>query len=124
MELPDPRELRPKNAYNLVRLIDLAIRWLKTGEPELRVREELRPLLRDIKKGLWPLSEVIALSETLTPELEAARRESKLKKRADIGRAERVLKRVREETARRWANESPGPFGKDAPMATEARWDE
>src|SRR5262245_31312683 len=31
-ELELPRDLRPKNAYNLIRLLDLAIRWLR-GEP-------------------------------------------------------------------------------------------
>ncbi len=124
MELSEPRELRPKNAYNLIRLIDLSIRWLRTGEAELRVREELRPQLLDIKKGNMALSEVITLAESLTPELEAARRESKLPKHADVGRAEKVLRRVREEAARRWADQSPGPFGKDAPQPNDARWDE
>jgi len=124
LSLPAPRELRPKNAYNLVRLIDLSIRWLRTGEPELRVRDELRPLLLDIKKGRVPLAEVIALAESLTPELEAARKESKLPKRADVRRADALLRRVREEAARRFFEGSEGPFGKDAPAAPEARWDE
>lgn len=124
MGLPEPRELRPKNAYNLVRLIDLSIRWLRTGEPELRVRGELRPLLLDIKKGRVPLSEVISIAESLTPELEAARRESRLPKRADVRRAEDALRRVREEATRRWAFGAEGPFGKGAPPAPDARWDE
>ncbi|TKC98549.1 DNA polymerase beta superfamily protein [Polyangium fumosum] len=122
--LPSPRELRPKNAYNLVRLIDLSIRWLRTGAPELCVRDELRPVLLDIKKGRVPLADVITLAESLTPELEAARRESKLPRRADVRRAEAVLRRVREEAARRFFEGREGPFGKDAAPAPEARWDE
>ncbi len=123
-KLPAPRELRPKNAYNLIRLIDLSICWLRTGEPELCVRDELRPVLLDIKKGRMPLSEVITLAESMTPELEAARKESKLPRRADVRRAEVVLRRVREEAARRFFEGGDGPFGKDAPAAPEARWDE
>jgi hypothetical protein len=122
--LPAPRELRPKNAYNLVRLIDLSIRWLRTGEAELRVRDELRPTLLDIKKGRMPLADVVRLAESLTPELEAARKETKLPKRADVRRAEVVLRRAREEAARRFCAGAPGPFGRDAPSAPEARWDE
>src|SRR5262249_19139789 len=124
LDLPEPRELRPKNAYNLVRLIDLSIRWLRTGEPELKVRDDLRPFLLDIKKGRVPLSEVIRAAEALTPELEAARRESKLPKRADVRRAEVVLMRAREEAARHHCEGREGPFGKEAPKPPEARWDE
>src|SRR5690606_27151259 len=29
-----PRELRPKNAYNLLRLLATATRWLRTGQPD------------------------------------------------------------------------------------------
>jgi hypothetical protein len=123
-ELAVPRELRPKNAYNLIRLIDLSIRWLRTGVPELSVRDELRPVLLDIKKGRTPLSEVIALAEAMTPELEAARRESTLPRHADVGRADAVLRRAREEAARRWIEKAPGPFGAQAPPPPEARWDE
>ena len=36
-ELELPRDLRPKNAYNLIRLLDLAIRWLAGEPPEVRV---------------------------------------------------------------------------------------
>lgn len=31
-----PRDLRPKNAYNLIRLLDLAIRWLRGEPPDVR----------------------------------------------------------------------------------------
>jgi hypothetical protein len=41
-ELALPRDLRPKNAYNLIRLLDLAIRWLAGEPPDVRVSEALR----------------------------------------------------------------------------------
>jgi hypothetical protein len=119
-----PRELRPKNAYNLIRLIDLSINWLRTGEAELCVRPALRPLLLDIKKGRVPLSEVVAMAESMTPELEAARRESRLPRRADVRRAEIALASAREEAARRYFARVPGPFGVDAPAPPVARWDD
>jgi len=40
---PEPaRELRPKNAYNLLRLIHVATGWLRTGRPELEMRGAVR----------------------------------------------------------------------------------
>ena len=48
-ELPLPRDLRPKNAYNLIRLLDLAIRWLSGETPDVRVPDRLRPTLLAIK---------------------------------------------------------------------------
>ena len=38
-DLPVPRDLRPKNAYNLIRLLDLGIRWLSGETPDVRVPE-------------------------------------------------------------------------------------
>ena len=55
-----PRDLRPKNAYNLIRLLDLAIRWLR-GEPrDVRVSDALRPTLLAIKRGEVPMPDVMA----------------------------------------------------------------
>ncbi|MCA9678181.1 MAG: nucleotidyltransferase domain-containing protein, partial [Myxococcales bacterium] len=67
-----PREQRPKNAYNLIRLLDLAIRWLESDEtaPPLRVPDALRPTLWAIKRGEVPMAEVVAMARALTPRLE------------------------------------------------------
>ncbi|AUX46984.1 hypothetical protein SOCE26_084950 [Sorangium cellulosum] len=112
----DPaRDLRPKNAYNLVRLIATAIRWLRDGEVDLVVRGELRETLLAIKTGAWPLDRTLELAEAMTPELEAARLATKLPPHPDVPRAEALLRRVREEVARRHLAAEPGPLGAGAP---------
>lgn len=124
LALDTPRELRPKNAYNLLRLIDLSTRWLRGEDRGLRVPDAIRPTLLSIKRGEVEMSEVLAMARAMTPALEAARRESPLPKRPDLSRAEAALRRVREDCARRWAEGTPGPWGRDAPTAPDARWDD
>jgi hypothetical protein len=119
-----PRDLRPKNAYNLIRLLDLAIRWLAGEPPDVRASDAIRPTLLAIKRGELAMTEVMAIARSLTPRLEAARQASPLPKYADLGRAERVLRDVRDEAARRWLARAPGPWGADAPAAPEARFDD
>jgi hypothetical protein len=119
-----PRDLRPKNAYNLIRLLDLAIRWLGGEPPDVRVTAALEPTLVAIKRGEVATADVMALARELTPRLEAARQTSPLPVRADVARAERVLREVREDAARRWLTKAAGPWGADAPAAPEASWDE
>jgi hypothetical protein len=46
-----PRDLRPKNAYNLIRLLDLAIRWLGSEPPAVRSSDQIRPTLIAIKRA-------------------------------------------------------------------------
>jgi len=122
-ELELPRDLRPKNAYNLIRLLDSAIRWLGGEPPDVRVSEALRPTLVAIKRGEVPMPDVMALAHELTPRLEAARQTSPLPRHADVARAERVLRAVRDEAARRWLDRAPGPWGEGAPTPPEARYD-
>lgn len=119
-----PRELRPKNAYNLVRLLATATRWLREGTPTFVAEGELRDRLLAIKKGDVALDDVLAQAEAMGPELERARDESKLPKRPDVERADRLLRRIGEELARRWVSKVPGPLGKDAPPAPEVTWNE
>lgn len=118
-----PRELRPKNAYNLLRLIATAIDWLKTGEPRLEVRGPIRDRLLSIKAGEVPLGEVLDEAEAMTTELEAARKSTPLPERADVTAVDRLLRRVRAEAARRFVNDEPGPWGADAPTLPEATWE-
>ncbi len=117
-----PRDLRPKNAYNLIRLLDLAIRWLGAHEPpSLRVPDALRGELLAIKRGEVPMAEVLARARAMTPRLEQARAASTLPATADVARAEAVLRAAREEAARRHVMAAAGPWGADAappPVAT------
>jgi RNA repair pathway DNA polymerase beta family len=118
-----PRDLRPKNAYNLIRLLDLAIRLLKGEPPTVQVSPGLRPTLLAIKQGERAMSEVMQMARQLTPELEAARDASPLPTTPDIARVERVLRAAREIAARRWVLGEPGPWGKDAPEPAVASFD-
>jgi hypothetical protein len=123
-ELALPRDLRPKNAYNLVRLLDLAVRWLRGEPPNVRASDELRPLLLAIKAGELPTSEVIEHARELAPKLEAARQASPLPRKPDVARADRVLREARLVAARRWVSQERGPWGSTAPDPSEASWDE
>jgi len=123
-ELALPRDLRPKNAYNLIRLLDLAIRWLSGESPDVRASEAIRPTLLAIKRGEVAMPDVMALARELTPRLEAARQASRLPRHGDIARAERVLRAVRDEAARRWLARAEGPWGAAAAQAPEARFDD
>ncbi|MDQ3300040.1 MAG: nucleotidyltransferase domain-containing protein [Myxococcota bacterium] len=123
-ELELPRDLRPKNAYNLIRLLDLAIRWLRGEPPDVRVSEALRPTLIAIKAGDVPTPDVMALARELTPKLEAARQAGTLRRHPDVARAERVLRAVRAEAARRYVAQDSGAWGADAAPPPEASYDE
>lgn len=119
-----PRELRPKNAYNLLRLIVTASRWLREGAPTFEVEGDLRQRLLAVKRGEVPISDVLAEAEAMTPELEAARDASRLPARPDVARADALLRRIGEEVARRWTSRAAGPFGADAPPPPEVVWSE
>lgn len=122
-QLEMPRDLRPKNAYNLIRLLDTAIRWLGGEPPTVRVSEPLRPTLLAIKRGQVPMPDVMALARELTPRLEAARATSPLPRYPDVAAADRVLREAREEAARRFIHAVAGPWGADAPIPPEAKFD-
>jgi hypothetical protein len=119
-----PREVRPKNAYNLVRLLETARRWLAEGTPSFELTGATRERLLAIKGGRVALGDVLAEAEAMAPAVERARDASRLPARPDIARADALLRRVGEELARRWVSGEPGPFGRDAPPAPEAAWSE
>ena len=121
-DLPVPRDPRPKNAYNLIRLLDLGIRWLSGEPPSVRVPDALRPTLLAIKQGEVPMLDVMALAKELTPKLEAAREKSRLPKRGDVAAADKVLRDVRAEAARRAIHLVPGPWGEHAIHPPEAHF--
>ncbi|MCP3097480.1 nucleotidyltransferase domain-containing protein [Myxococcus sp. K15C18031901] len=119
---PSARELRPKNAYNLLRLVSTATGWLRHGEPTFEATGALKARLLDIKGGKVPLEEVLRDAEALAPELEAAQRDSRLPEHPDFARADRLLRRVGEELAHRWVTKAPGPLGRDAPEPPAMEW--
>lgn len=107
---PDARSLRPKNAYNLLRLIELARGWLLTGTPVFEATGEFRQRLLAIKRGERALEDVLAEAEAMSPALEAARDASTLPEQPDYQRADGLLKRLASELARRHVLKVPGPW--------------
>lgn len=96
-----PRELRPKNAYNLLRLMRGAIDWLQNGAPNFVATGAFRERLWAIKKGQVPLEEVLVEAESMAPELEKARASQALPEKADFERADKLVRKISEEVARR-----------------------
>lgn len=117
-----PRELRPKNAYNLIRLLATATGWLRDGAPTFAATGPLRDRLLAIKRGEVQLSAVIEEAEAMSLELERARDASALPRRPDVARADALLRRIHEEIARRWVNRAPGFLGESAPPPPEVEW--
>lgn len=115
LALAPARELRPKNAYNLLRLLYLAAGWLADGRPVFEATGARRARLFAIKRGEIPLGEVLAEAESLLPELLALKERSPLPVRPDVERADQLLRRVRTELARRSLACEPGPWGRDMP---------
>jgi hypothetical protein len=107
---PDARSLRPKNAYNLLRLIELARGWLETGTPTFEARGAMRERLLAIKRGKVPLDDVLREAEAQSPALEAARDASPLPEQPDFERADALLRRLHVELARRHIERVPGPW--------------
>jgi hypothetical protein len=123
-ELELSRDLRPKNAYNLVRLIGTAIHWLREGQPALEATGAFRDLLFSIKRGQLSLDETLREADLRARDLEAARQESPLPRHADVARADALLRRVGEELARRHLEGAPGPFGEGAPPCPALSFDD
>lgn len=119
-----PREVRPKNAYNLLRLLFVAEDWLRTGTPHLRMEGERRARLVAVKRGEVALDDLLAEAETLVPAIDEARQHSPLPERADVARIDAVLREVGIEIARRHVANEPGPWGADAPTPPGARWED
>ena len=78
------------SANDIIRLLDLAIRWLTGEPPDVRASEEIRPTLLAIKRGEVPMPDVMALARELTPKLESARTTSPLPRYPDVAAADRV----------------------------------
>lgn len=110
-DLELPRELRPKNAYNLLRITSCAIQWLRTGEPLIAVEGELRERLLAIKRGEVPLERSLEWTDQLAPELERAREASTLSDRPDFIRADALLLEAREFAASCWLARSDDAWG-------------
>lgn len=109
-----PRELRPKNAYNLLRIVSCAVQWLRTGEPMIAAEGELRDRLLAIKRGEVDLETSLQWTDAVAVGLDDARAHSVLPEEPDYARADAVLLKLRAAAAQRWLDQEPGPWGRDA----------
>lgn len=92
---------RPKNAYNLLRILHMANRWLRTGAPMIAVDDPgLRARLLTIKAGEADLDDVLAEAEAVAAEADAALPRTPLPATPDTDAARRLLDRIRTRTAR------------------------
>ncbi len=117
-----PRRLRPKNAYNLLRLLITATGWLKSGAPEFEMTGAARTELLAIKRGEVELEAVLARAEELSRALDEAHRTTKLPERPDLARAQALVVRIREEAARRWLSDCDDSFGRRAAPVPLPEW--
>jgi len=98
-ELIHPRKYRPKNAYNLIRLLYSGINWMKEGEPLIEVKGEIREELLLIKKGEVPIEDTIEKAHDLAKEFEKAYEVTKLPPEPDYEKADKLLRKCREQMA-------------------------
>ncbi len=118
---PEPaRELRPKNAYNLLRLIHVATGWLRTGRPELEMKGAVRERLLEIKRAP-------SISTRCSRRRSGSFRRSRpratrrtLPKRPDVARADALLRGSARRSPGAGSRGTPGPFGADAPPPPRA----
>ncbi len=96
-----PAAYRPKNAYNLLRLLHSYVSWLRTGEPMILVPEPLKARLLQIKTQAVPMQEVVGEARVIADTLDDEAKTSKLPERPDYQAADEFLKACRRERARR-----------------------
>lgn len=96
-----PDEVRPKNAYNLVRLLHSCLHWLARGEPLIRIEGPLRDELLAIKEERTPLDATLARAEELVREIEKRANEATLlPEEPDVAAADAIVRAARTEAAR------------------------
>lgn len=96
-----PEEVRPKNAYNLVRLLHSCVHWLEHGTPLIAVGEPLKAELLDIKRGQVSLEHTLARAAEVAAAVDdAARRCTCLPESPDFTAADALLREARRQSAR------------------------
>lgn len=96
-----PPPVRPKNAYNLLRLLHSCVHWLRTGEPLIQVAGPLRVRLLQIKEQNVPIEDVVQEAKSMSDTLDAEAEAAVLPARPNYEAADEFLKMCRREQARR-----------------------
>lgn len=96
-----PEEVRPKNAYNLVRLLHSCVHWLTHGTPLITVTEPLKSELVAIKRGQVSLEHTLARAAEVAGVVDEAARSCRcLPESPDFGAADALLREARRLSAR------------------------
>lgn len=97
-----PKPFRPKNAYNLLRLLHSCRHWLDHGTPLIQVTGDLRATLLGIKEGRTPLTETIRMAHEVAATLDEVAQTSKLPASPRYQDADALLQRCRMQAAQRY----------------------
>lgn len=97
-----PDEVRPKNAYNLVRLLHSCAHWIEHGEPLIVVDGALKPLLLSIKRSEISLAKTLeyAADAVALVDERVQRGVTPLKDEPDVDAADALLRQARRDAAR------------------------
>lgn len=97
----DPGKIaRPKNAYNLLRLLYSALRWIREGQPLMTVEGAIREELMAIKQSQVPIDDVLKRGFDLAAEVEEAHSQSScLPDQPDFDAAHDLLIEIRRAAA-------------------------
>lgn len=115
----EPAPTRPKNAYNLLRLLHSCLHCLRTAEPLIRVEGALRETLMAVKNQRLPLADVLERARVLAKEIDAGAKESRLPEKPDFAAADDFLKLCRRESAKVALALEPGPAFTRKPGSAE-----
>jgi len=96
-----PPPHRPKNAYNLLRLLHSCRSWLTTGEPLIEVPAPLRDTLLAIKKRQVAIDQVLEMAKVVAHEVDDAAKSATLPVQPDYEAADSFLRSCRRDAARR-----------------------
>ena len=96
-----PAPYRPKNAYNLLRLLYSCLSWLTTQEPLIRVDGPRRDSLLAIKNLQQPIEQTLATAKAVAAEVETVAKSATLPESPDYERADAFLRRCRRAAARK-----------------------
>lgn len=108
----EPAPHRPKNAYNLLRLLHSCLSWLRTGEPMIEVTGPLKETLRAIKEQALPIEETLRLARATAAEIDEVAPSAVLPEAPDYEAADALLTECRTARARR-SLAVPGPMNVD-----------
>jgi len=93
------RKYRPKNAYNLLRLLYSGIKWMRDGEPLIEVTGNIKKELLAIKRGEVPIEDTLEKAYEVASEFEMAYEKTDLPEEPDYEKANEFLILCREYAA-------------------------